>query len=297
MLRVSRSCTDIYSQGSEDDLYYGLGTVGSQTFTFEFDTGSSDLFVPGPRCGASQGCKPPQYTNSGTDERNTTSVTYGSGMITGENFLDSVTVAGLTADHQNVISLTSAQGFNESNSHSILGMGFSTTAHSKQPTYFESLVSQGKVKTQEFAFYLGRPKSNTQGRSELTLGGRDTSRFTGAVTQVPVRKRGYWQVAVDQVDVSGAASPVDTAVTKGQAAIDTGTNLVIAPTAAAIDIFSRIPGAFPMPLVEGDMTFFAYPCNTTREVEFVLSGQQFAINALDLNLGIASDNLVGMSTY
>jgi hypothetical protein len=93
-------------------LYYGSGTVGSQTFTFDFDTGSSDTFVPGPSCGTAQGCVgTTKYNQGGVDEGNTTSITYGSGAVSGENYYDSVTIAGLTATHQNVISLTEATGY------------------------------------------------------------------------------------------------------------------------------------------------------------------------------------------
>ena len=250
--------TDQNDEG-QDELYYGPGTVGTgnQLFTFDFDTGSSDIFVPGPQCGATEGCDVgTQYAQTGTDEHNTTSVTYGSGMITGENYFDTLTVAGLTATNQNIISLTSASGFNTSDSNSLLGMGFSTIAESKQPTYFENLIAQNKVQNQEFAFYLGRAKSGTASQSELTLGGSDASKYTGAVTQVPVTTKGFWQVALDQVDVNESADPVSAAVTKGQAAIDTGTTLLLAPTAAATDIFARIPGAFPIPLVEGSTTLF-----------------------------------------
>jgi hypothetical protein len=89
----------------EDVLYYGSGNVGGQDgFTFDFDTGSSDTFVPGPKCGAAEGCVGNvKYDNGGQDEGTTTTVTYGSGQVTGENYFDSVTVAGLTAKKQNVI--------------------------------------------------------------------------------------------------------------------------------------------------------------------------------------------------
>ena len=35
------------TEGQEDELYYGTGSIRGQQFTFDFDTGSSDLFVPG----------------------------------------------------------------------------------------------------------------------------------------------------------------------------------------------------------------------------------------------------------
>ena len=140
-------------------------------------------------------------------------------MIHSLTFLvDDVTIAGLTAANQGIVSLTDAQGFAGEASDSLMGMGFSTIAQSQFPTYFESLIAQNKVTTPEFAFYLGRAQSNTQDQSELTLGGRDSSKYTGDFTQVPVTQPGYWQVALDDVTVGGTPG-LDTA---GQAAIDTG---------------------------------------------------------------------------
>lgn len=119
--------------GGSDVLYYGKGTVGSQTFTFDFDTGSSDTFVPGPSCGTDQGCVGNiKYSQTGKDQGNTTSITYGSGQVKGENYLDSLTVAGLTATNQNIISLTDSQGFANSASDGLVGMAFPAIANSKE---------------------------------------------------------------------------------------------------------------------------------------------------------------------
>ena len=148
-----------------------------------------------------------------------TSVTYGSGMVEGNNYIDDLTVAGLTATGQGIVSLTTAEGFSGQPSDSLLGMGFSTIAQSGFPTFFENLIAQNQVTTPEFSFYLGRSQSNTQSQSELTLGGRDSSKFTGTFTQVPVTEPGYWQVALDGVTVGSTSAGPTTA---GQAAIDTG---------------------------------------------------------------------------
>lgn len=48
-----------------------------------------------------------------------------------------------------------------------------------------------KVTANEFAFYLGRSKSGTQGASELTLGGRDASKFSGTPAANKVTTKGY----------------------------------------------------------------------------------------------------------
>ena len=280
--------TDVV-EGQEDELYYGTGTVGTanQAFTFDFDTGSSDTFVPGPSCGTAQGCDgTTKYNQQGQDEKNTTTVTYGSGQVSGENYFDSVTVAGLTATHQNIISLTTAQGFSGTGSDSLMGMAFQSIANSKQPPFFFTLINEKKVSPTEFSFYLGRQKSGTAQNSELTLGGRDESKFSGATTAVPVTSQTYWQVAIDGATV-GKNPTLPT--TKGQAAIDTGTTLIIAPYAAALSIFAQIPGSVPLPLGVG-IVGFAYPCSSKPQVSLGFAGKQFAINDLDFNFGTLTED-------
>lgn len=295
-----RLSTEALVDQAPDVLYYGPITLGSQQFTMDFDTGSSDIFVPGPQCDANAGCPhSTKYNQKGVDQNRATSVTYGSGQISGEDFRDSLTVAGLTSTGQGFISLTQADGFSDSNADGLLGMGFTEIANSGFVTYFESLIAQSKVTVQEFAFYLGRAASGTGQKSELALGGRDSLKFSGDVTQVPVTKRGYWQVALDSVNVNKKSTGP---ATKGQAAIDTGTTLIIAPTAAALQIYGAIPGAFPVPLVSGSptQTLFAYPCNTQSDfipaIQF--AGKSFAIASGDFNLGrltIDFSNLIGNS--
>ena len=91
-------------------------------------------------------------------------------------------------------------------------------------------------------------------------------------------------------------------VTQGQSLIDTGTTLVLAPTAASYAIFELIPGAFPLSGAEySDQTFFAYPCsmpsNYIPAIQF--GGNSFGINALDFNFGVLTSSfarLIGNET-
>lgn len=188
---------DVVSQ-SQDIEYYGNLEIPDQgqTFTVDFDTGSSDLFLPGPSCPSNECTGTAKYDDLGQSTMNTTTVTYGSGMIQGNNYLDTVTVAGLSAANQGLVSLTSSAGFSTTPPDGLVGMGFPSIANSGFTPFFVTLINQGAVKAKEFAFYLGRSQSNTQGNSEIALGGRDTSKFTAAVTNVPVTKQGYWQVGM-----------------------------------------------------------------------------------------------------
>lgn len=215
-----------------------------------FDTGSSDVWVPGPDCGILKGCvHSTKYDEGGTDLGTTTSITYGSGSTAGENYVDDVTVAGLTSSNQTLISVTTAAGFTQIDADGICGMAFSSIAQDGGTTYFENLIAAGTVDTDEFGFYMGRLASGTEDDSEMTLGGRDSTKYTGSFTTVPVTSETYWQVALDNVTVDGTIAGSDTA---GQAAIDTGTTVVLAPTTAAKEIMKQIPGTFGFSL-EGEV--------------------------------------------
>lgn len=321
-----------------DEDYYGPMQVGyrtgEQVFTVQFDTGSADIFIPGPQCTIDKGCSSTRkYDEGGTSQGRSTTVQYGSGFVEGDDYTDSVNVVGLTATGQGLISLTQASGFNTSSSDGLLGMGFTSIAASGFTTFFENLMMQSKVGTffrlsyllflttsgassihpqnifqpstpplthanlipkpqdaPEFSFYLGRAASGSAQRSSLCLGCRDPSRYVGAFTQVPVTQAAYWQIALDSVNVNGLSAGY---YTTGQAIIDTGTTLILAPTAAAYAIFELIPDAFPIPLAgSSDQTFFAYPCSMPAPfvptIQF--AGKSFAINPLDFNFGLLTSS-------
>jgi cathepsin D len=284
--RANLPLTDQTQLGSEDVAYYGAITIGSgtsaQKFNVIFDTGSADVWVPGPKCTRLKGCvHSTKYDQGGTDLGTTTSIQYGSGATEGENYVDEVTIAGLTATNQTLISVTTASGFTQIDADGLVGMAFSTIAQDNGTTLFENLVDQGTVTTDEFGFYLGRVSDKTSGDSELTLGGRDSSKYTGDFVTVPVSDQTYWQVALDGVKVGGIA----VAGTAGQAAIDTGTTIFLAPTAAAKAVFAKITGSFGLTL-EGQKIYL-YPCNTADAniPSITFAGQDFAINPLDFKLG------------
>lgn len=160
-----------------------------------------------------------------------------------------MTVAGLTSPNQTFFAATNAVGFIELDADGIIGMAFSSIAQDNGTTFMENLIAQGTVPANEFGVYLGRVASGTEDDSELTLGGRDSTKYTGDFTVVPVSSETYWQVALDKVTVNGKTGGINT---PGQAAIDTGTTLMVAPTTAAKEIMAKIPNALGFPL-EGEV--------------------------------------------
>ncbi|KIJ14864.1 hypothetical protein PAXINDRAFT_134519, partial [Paxillus involutus ATCC 200175] len=89
--------TDANSQ-----LWYGTISVGTpaNTYTVDFDTGSSDLFLPGPNCGSTcsgHAVYNPSSSSTSKDLGKTFSLLYGDdSTVTGEQYTDTLSISGLT---------------------------------------------------------------------------------------------------------------------------------------------------------------------------------------------------------
>lgn len=84
--------------------------------------------------------------------------------------------------------------------------------------------------------------------------------------------------------IAGAASVGVTPVSTFRAVIDTGTTLVVAPTAAAQAFWASVPGSAPY--VNGG-GYYTFPCSTPPAVAFSFGGstRKWSIAPQYLNLG------------
>jgi cathepsin D len=136
----------------------------------------------------------------------------------------------------------------------IMGMGFMQISTSGAPTFVQTLFDQGRVVEQVFGFYLA------ESDSELIIGGRDSSRFSGNLTYVnvdqPVRIsrgvlcsrfntdtiQGFWQAKFDSLSVNGKNIPGINFNTD-YATIDTGVTFILGEQESISNIYATIPGS------------------------------------------------------
>ena len=219
----------------ENAQYYGpitLGTPG-QPFNVVFDTGSSNLWVPGPGV-AIWGHHRYHHESSSTYQANGTkfAIRYGSGSLEGVVDRDVLGVAGLN------VSLLFAESTKEpgiqwdiAHFDGILGMAWPEIAVNKiTPPFFE-LVAQKKVAKPSFAFHLTSDGS----KGELTLGGTDPAHHTGNFSYVPVSKKGYWQTIGETVTFNNK-----NVASKINVVVDSGTSLLAFPTAIAKELNAQL---------------------------------------------------------
>lgn len=262
----------------ENSQYYGeiaIGTPG-QTFNVIFDTGSSDLWVASSQCGSSCG-RHAKYNSaaSSTYIQNGTAfdIMYGSGPVSGYESIDNLNFGGYIVTDQEFAEVTDATGlggaYKLGKFDGILGMAFPILSVNDVPTPFENLVSQGIVKSAEFAFYLGDSRTDF---GELTLGGTDPKKYTGEFSYVSLREPTYWEIELGGVNVDGVTYVSGDA----KAIVDSGTSILTGPSEYVSQIAKQLNAK---EIIAGE---YMLACNyDLPSINFVLAGKTYSLAPVD----------------
>ncbi|KAI1785665.1 acid protease [Ganoderma leucocontextum] len=271
--RQSEPLSDI----EDDTEWTGTIAIGTppQTFTINFDTGSSDLWVPASSCSSCATHHLYDTTSSSTSQAQsgTFGIEYGDGSTaSGPIYTDAVTVAGIVATNQFFSAVTTESAeFADDPTDGILGLAFPNISSLGQPPFFQSAMAQGQVSSGVFSFKLA-----SEG-SELFLGGKNSSLYTGALEFHSVSEAAYWQI--------GGGSAAANGVVAGsgfEAVIDTGTTIMYGDPDQVGTLYGAIPGA---QVFDAENGFYSYPCNSPPTVTFSWGGTAWAITPENLNLG------------
>lgn len=226
----------------QDLQYYGTISIGTppQNFTVLFDTGSSNLWVPSVNCYNCEALTSYSSNKSSTYIRNGSAfaIQYGKGQVSGIFDMDYVSVSGILIKNQIFAEATYEPGnvFQNFNFDGIFGLGFqSISVGGVQPPFF-SMIMQGLIDQPVFSVWLNRDQNGKTG-GEIIFGGSDPSKYQGNIAYIPVSQAGYWQFKMD-----GASIGNSTRLCKGgcQAIADTGTSLIVGPSADISTIFSAL---------------------------------------------------------
>lgn len=107
----------------------------------------------------------------------------------------------------------------------ILGLGYDTISVNKMVPPFYQMVNQKLLDKPVFAFYLN---SEEEG-SEAIFGGIDSSKYTGDITWIPLRRKAYWEVNFDSLTFGEQTAEMEAT----GAILDTGTSLISLPSTYA----------------------------------------------------------------
>ncbi|KAH7914900.1 acid protease [Hygrophoropsis aurantiaca] len=261
---------------SNELLWFGNVSVGTppKTFTIDFDTGSSDIFLAGPKCGASclgHTIFNPNSSSTSKDLGQTFNATYGKGNAFGELYTDVVTVAGYTATNQTIIVAEQyGDAFSDQDfpPDGLMGLAFQRLTGYDSPPFFLNLITQKAVPEPVFAVKLA------DNGSELLLGGINSDLYTGNITYVPVTEEAYWQIDIDGMSANGQQ------LIKNVSGIaDTGTSLLTGDTTNVANFYASLNATS---LGNG---LYSLPCDNFPNATMEIGGRSFALSSETFNLG------------
>jgi hypothetical protein len=195
-------------------------------------------------CGAQSSCEP---SSTGKSTGGTVEVSYGSGSFSGKEYKDEVSFGGLTVSSQSIGAATSSSGF--SGVDGIIGFGpvvltEGTVSNANTvPTFLDNLYSQGSISEEvlgvSFSPESGSDTDDTNG--ELTLGGTDSSKYSGSLTYFSKLTSGdasyYWGISISSFTFGST-----TLASSASGIVDTGTTLIYIPTSAYNKFLSAAGG-------------------------------------------------------
>lgn len=224
--------------------FYGPISIGSppQEVLVCFDTGSSDLWVPGNSCEQCAGTDRFDRRTSSTfrDQKNSKfTVEYGSGAVAGNFGLDRVVLADYEVMNATVgVVTTEEESMAKMKADGLLGLAFDGLASISRPPLFFALLQQHKDVAPVFAFYLS-PEPNTAG-SQLHIGGYDEEymksinaewQYTNVLRQYGLWT--FWNVEMHSVLVGSSDAEICPDGCVGF--VDSGTSLIGIPSDVYLD--------------------------------------------------------------
>jgi len=272
--------------------FFGAVSLGTppQEFQVIFDTGSSNLWVPGGVCVL---CNHKKYKawESSSYGRDFTPflVTYGSGSAVGYVSKETVTLGDLVIHEQLFaeIVLTPALAFYLGKFDGLLGLGWPELAVNKITPPIQNAIAQGALKKGIFSFFL----PNQDGaKGELLFGDVNSAKFTGEIVWTPVTSKTYWEVTMDSFSANGEALS-----STARAIVDSGTSLIAGPS-AEVKAFAQKIGAKQASLLAPNQ--FILDCNAVKnlpEIQIVLSGNKLTLTGEEYVIDANGQCLLGMT--
>ncbi|KAI8579584.1 hypothetical protein K450DRAFT_241694 [Umbelopsis ramanniana AG] len=275
--------------------YYGeieIGTPG-QAFSVVLDTGSSNLWVPSTHCNSIACFLHRRYdsTKSSTWKENGTefAIQYGTGSLEGFISNDVLKIGDLKVTHQDFAESTKEPGFTFALGRfdGILGLGYDRISVKGVVPPFYNIINKELVDEPLFSFWLNDAAGGEQeDGGEMIIGGVDKKHYTGEIHWSDVRRKGYWEIELEDIKFGGESIDMDPV----GAAIDTGSSLMAIPTDLA-DMLNKELG--------GKKNFagqYVIDCSTIKNLpEFCLqfNGKDFCLDPEDYILQVQDQCISG----
>ncbi|KAK7055429.1 acid protease [Favolaschia claudopus] len=282
--RVEKRQSEALTDEENDEEWAGTISIGTpaQKFLIDFDTGSSDLWVPSSSCTSSTCTSKSRFkvssSSTAVKKSGTFEIEYGDmSSVSGPVYTDTVSVAGVKATKQTFSPVTTlSSSFQGDPIDGILGLAFPALSNLNADPFFNTANEQGAVSQNQFSFFLA------SSGSELFLGGTDEDKYTGSIEFHDVdSSSGFWQITGAKAKVGST-----TAVSGFDTIIDSGTTIMYGPPSAVKKVYAAVQGS---KLFDSANGYYSFPCSTPPKIAFNWGGEDWVISAANINLGQTED--------
>ncbi|KAJ3733403.1 acid protease [Lentinula guzmanii] len=289
--RASSAGISITDQ-DDDASYFATVSIGTpgQSMSVVLDTGSSDLWVTGSSCKNCDGQTPlfdstksssfKSSSSSSSSNNGQTTIQYGSGAVAGTLAQDTVEFDGFTVQGQTFLLADDlTDGLLDGPVSGIMGLAFQSIASTESTPFWQALVNAGDLSIPEMSFWLARESNETVPGGVFTLGGSNTSLFSGDIEFLDTQGTpSFWLLNMNSLTVQSQS--VSLGSSSQLSAIDTGTTLIGGPSDAVQNFYGSIAGSST---VQGEQA-----CSTSLNTTISFGGTAWPISSADMNLGQVS---------
>ncbi|EGT60495.1 hypothetical protein CAEBREN_22566 [Caenorhabditis brenneri] len=267
-----------------DFEYLGNITIGTpgQQFLVVLDTGSANLWVPGPSCdGSCKGKTEFDATKSTTFVKNgkAWSIQYGSGNAKGYLGQDTVAFGG-KADQQLAVPKTTfgiathiSSDFKNDAAEGILGLAFTSLAVDHVVPPLINAMNQGLLDANLFTVWLEHKGSaNDVGGGVFTYGAVDTTNCGPVIAYQPLSSATYWQFVATSFKLGSYTN------TKNYQVIsDTGTSFLGGPKAVIAGLAQALGATY-----HSDDDSYYVPCSKNiGTLDITIGGNVYSIQPVN----------------
>lgn len=203
---------------------------------------------------------------------------------------------GLTVKSQSVGAASSATGFNGVDG--ILGLGpvdltqGTVKGVSSVPTFMDNLYNQGSISTEVLGVSF-RPESGSDtndANGELTLGGTDSTKYSGSISYFPQLQSGsaapYWGISIAKFTYGST-----TLASSGSGIVDTGTTLIYIPSSAYSRFLSATGGK-----TDSNSGLAVFSTKPTSNFGITFGSQTFTLTPAQYLVPTAQYSFYGLSS-
>ncbi|KAF7343255.1 Acid protease [Mycena venus] len=313
---VKRQAEKLTDEDSDEE-WAGTISVGTpaQKFLIDFDTGSSDLWIPSSSCTSSTCSSKSRYkassSSTSSKKTGTFSIQYGDGSTvqgpvyseTGEQVrFCAPDVKLILSPRSHRCESRSHQAILQPRDHPLIQLqGETPQIESSSELFIDFRIQDDPIdgilglafpaisNLNKNPFFVnanadGAVDANqfsfylASSGSELYLGGTNEDLYTGKIEFNSVdSSTGFWQATGAKAKVGST-----TAVSGIQTIIDSGTTLMYGPAADVKKIFAKVSGSKVFDSTNG---YYSFPCSTPPKISFNWGGKDWTISSDNINLG------------